>query len=190
MFKTILTTVAAAIGITVLVSSCGSEPLTQEEIIRSQISHDMNKDKEELSKLVQEMKKQDPKVTEAFYSINDEGKRVVNVVRQSDDNSGAYMVAGMAAGMGAMMLMNNMNHDKDRKRSGSGGYVHTAFNNAQTMGKGSVDSLKRSAKSKYISNVRKTSTTKVRSGRATVSSRSSAFSGSSSARSSGYSSGS
>lgn len=169
-----------------------SEQLSQEEIIRNQITHDMNKDKEELRKLVDKMKEQDPKIKEAYYSINDEGKRVVNVVRESTDNSGAYLVAGMAAGMTAAMLMNNMNNnERDRKRSmGSGAYVHSAFNNSQTVGKGALSVKKRNAKMSYTRNVRKTSSAKVRSGRATVSSRSSAFSGSSSARSSGYSSGS
>ncbi len=173
------------------ITGCG-EQLSEEEIIRSQMTHDMNKDKEELRKLVEKMKEQDPKIQEAYYSINDEGKRVVNVVREDNDNSGAYLVAGMAAGMSAAMLMNTMNNDRDRKRSGGGAYVHSAFNNNSSapMSKGQVNAKKRRANATYTRNARKVSSAKVRSGRATVSSRSSAFSGSSSARSSGYSSGS
>lgn len=109
-------------------------------------------DKKELQIALAEAKAKDPKVVDVYYTVDSNGERQMNIVRESDQptsdgSSGMETFTYAMMGMGAAMMMSNMmastslmnsnsyrsgatsvyhgtRKDSDeRKRSGSAGYV-------------------------------------------------------------------
>lgn len=109
-------------------------------------------DKKELQIALAEAKAKDPKVVDVYYTVDGNGERQLNIVRQSDNPSsdgsnGLETFTYAMMGMGAAMMMSNMMassmyHDsnsynrratsvyrgnprdtEERKRSGFAGYV-------------------------------------------------------------------
>lgn len=154
-----------------------SEGVNQDDAANRLASETLNKETQELKQLEAKLKEQDPTVKEVFKSVGDDGKEVINIVRE-DDNTGDMLVAGML-GMTAGMLMSNMMNNRP-----------IVYNNTSVMSKTSYKSYKRTSVSNYTKNVRKKAKNKVASNpsKYNVSTRGRAFSGKSS-RSGSYSRG-
>lgn len=137
-------------------SLIGCVPASEDEELDSYVRQEAAKlaterqelDKKELEVALAQAKARDPKVTDVYYSVDGNGERQLNIVRESDDGSSnaetfTYALLGAGAAMWmANSLMNNSNmssssyrekatshyhgrkQDNDeRKRSGSAAYV-------------------------------------------------------------------
>lgn len=108
------------------------DDLVREEAVRQSLS-EANKDKEEIKAFLEVAQKEDPSIVDAYYSYDENGERMLNVVRDNkggssenqssadNDLSGMEIFALSAAGgmVGAMLanqMMSNPNYHNQTYR--------------------------------------------------------------------------
>jgi len=158
---------------------------------RTKIASEEAELKEELTKA----QEKDPSIKDMYYSADDDGNKVLHIVRElppqqgqppQSHDSAVPMMQGMVLGMLMSNMMNGGYGNYARQYGGSGTYNSRSYNTSdarrqRNMATGSYSSAVRSSTAKsYVSN-RPTSAFSTRS--------SGALSGGSSARAGGYSAG-
>lgn len=92
------------------------DTLVQEEAIKASLAQ-ANAESAELKEFLEEARKTDPSIVDAYYVINEEGDKSISVVRSETDEDGnltgfetavTAIAAGALAGLGGAMLANAM----------------------------------------------------------------------------------
>lgn len=139
--------------------------------------NEINKDQAEAKKALVALQKDDPNVKDAFYSVNEDGEKVLNVVKtDSVGNAFVYALTGF-------MIANALN-----------GVLNSSYSNQKSMPATKLSSYKKEEKSRYTGAVTTAATTSYLKSKGISSARASAFtsrsSSTSTARAGAYSSGS
>lgn len=186
----------AAILATSLVG-CEAEPdpaetAADEADIDSAARQKLNADEAELKTELTKAQEKDPTIKDMYYSVDDDGNKVLNIVRETKDpqtgESKAHSdVMPLVTGMALGMLMGNMMNNHGGYNPGyapmrSNSYSYNDERRRKNMAMGSYATYTRSSTARSYVSSRPTSAYSARS--------SGVFSSSSSARSSGYSGGS
>lgn len=158
---------------------------------RTKIASEEAELKEELTKA----QEKDPSIKDMYYSADDDGQKVLHIVRElpaqqgqppQSHDSAVPMMQGMVLGMLMSNMMNGSYGNYARQYGGSGNYSSRSYNTSdarrqRNMASGSYSSAVRSSTAKSYVSSRPTSAFSTRS--------SGALSGGSSARAGGYSAG-
>lgn len=190
---------AMALTLPMMLAGCDvenpEETAKDEADIDANTRAQLNKDDAELKDELAKAQAKDPSIKDMYYGVDDEGNKVVHVVREVKDektgqmqshDSSMPMLQGMVLGMLMSNMMNNNYGNYSRQYGGSGNYSSRMYNSSESR------SYRNQATSRYSASTRSVMQRSYVSSRpsSAYSTRSSgAFSSSSSARSGGYSAG-
>lgn len=102
--------VASAFVLTACGPSVEDVPLDQDDQDRvDEVARtSLNKDQEELKEQLAKLQAQDPTVKDLYYGVNEDGEKVLNVVRDDGNGGNEASVWPLLGGMAAGMLIANM----------------------------------------------------------------------------------
>ncbi|WP_018693423.1 hypothetical protein [Algicola sagamiensis] len=207
-------TLAASVAVLLSTTGCEQrEPAVEvsqkdlsqaiEQEANQELLQQMTKEKQELKAFLQEMQAKDPSIVDAYYSFDDNGEKVLNVIREKEPEgtqtegsestpvaesqglSGAeVMLYALAGGLTAAALAKAFSNKSPQAfRSGASSHYSTTMKDAQKR--------KNFARSGYLSKMKSKKISSIKSNPSKLSSvKKGVFNRKSSTRSSSYSSGS
>lgn len=156
--------------------------------IDSNVRVALNQEQEELKKALADLQAKDPSVKDVYYTVNEAGEKMLNVVREKADGTMESALFPFVAGMLLGNMIGNMN-----SMGGYSAYHRTHKPYSYSYPRSDYRKRKNAAMASYTSYTRTTVTRTYKSTpsyQSRLSTRSSAvFSSSGSSRSAGYSSG-
>lgn len=155
----------------------------------------LNKDDAELKEELKKAQAKDPSIKDMYYGVDDEGNKIVHVIREVKDpatgvaqshDSALPMLQGMLLGMMMSNMMNGTYSNYNRQYGGSGNYSSRSYNpnedrNRRNSSTGAYSAATRSTMQRSYVSARPTSAYSTRSA--------GALAGGTSARAGGYSAG-
>lgn len=185
--------IAVAIGMTVGLSAGCVDQISEEDVSK-QLALDIEKEamketlervnmeKKDLTEKLAEMQKEDSSIVQLYYSYDDEGSKILNVVRE--ENDGSFVNYTIAAGL-MYMLMNNNHH------AGYHGYLNQHSKSVYKGTKIQEEKHRNYLGGLYISSIKSSNVSSIKSNPAKMKNmKSGAFSRVQSSRSTSYSKGS